>query len=110
MKFFLLITVRYKQYKMVTHANRHKIGIHENGESHTSIVDVCVGKVPFGLDFRCAGVNAKHGCVQCYKSASHMFWELIQTVLSQHERINSQFRPLSAFMNKNITLHRCDDG
>ena len=91
---------------MVTPTDRDEIRVHGNSESHTSVVDVCVGKGSvFDL---CAGIDAERS--QGNESASNMFWKLPQTLLPHHERINGQFHSLSSFTDDDTMLHRCNNG
>jgi hypothetical protein len=107
-KFLLgMIRIKHKQQAMAVPTNRHKIWIHGNSERHTSVVDICVGKGPFCLDLWGAGIRAEHS--QGYVSASHIFWKLIQALLSHHETINRHCYALSSLMDEYI-VHGCNNG
>ena len=107
-KFRVLTTieVRYKEHKVLT-TNRDEIRIHGNSESHTSVVNVCVGK---GSVFNLWGAGIDPERSQRNESASNMFWKLPQTPLSHHKRINGQFHPFSSFTNDGAMLYRCNNG
>jgi hypothetical protein len=107
-----IIVVSFNEHMILTlpvSAHRNKTRIYGNSKSHASIVDVCIGKGPFRLDFRDTEISAELGRVQRYESAPYTIWEPFQTVLSQHKRIDRQYNSLSPILDDKIMLHRCNN-